>query len=188
MLHRVIDDGAVLRALEPWRAAEFAALTERIREHLRPWLPWATTVVDEDSARELLQGYADATARDGKRIFGLWVDGELVGGVLARVFDLEASVCEVGVWIAPECEGKGLINRAVTALIDWAILERGIARVEWWAVPANTRSLAAAGRLGFAREGRLRQIFPVNGVRHDAEVWSVLADEWRRHRGMREPA
>lgn len=51
-------------------------------------------------------------------------------------------------------------------------------RVEWRASAANTRSLAAAERLGMTREGVLRQSYPHRGVRQDTEVWAVLAHEW----------
>ncbi|MBX6358413.1 MAG: GNAT family N-acetyltransferase [Micromonosporaceae bacterium] len=179
MFAHPLAEGAELRPLEPWQAAEFAAHVERSRAHLAPWLPWATTVADEQSARAFLQQYAEEQARDGGRIYGIWVDGVLSGGTLFRVFDTRLGVCEVGVWLAPEVEGRGLVTRAVRHMIDWAIGVRGMARVEWRTVPENARSIACATRLGMTREAVLRQAFPVNGVRHDVEVWSVLADEWR---------
>lgn len=182
MLTRVVAEGVELRALEPWRAAELIAHVDRIRPHLEPWLPLAEVVTDEASARKFLQGYADGTAADGKRIYGLWVDGELAGGVLLRVFDVEQGLCEVGVWIDPAHQGRGLITRAAGLLIDWAVFDRGMRRVEWWCKPDNHRSIGVAKRLGMSREGLLRQIFRMGGEYHDAEVWSVLADEWRASR------
>ena len=172
-----LGDGAELRPLEPWQAHEFAVHVALIRDHLRPWIPFAGQVVDEASARELLQRQADRTARDEGRFYGIWVDGVLRGGTLFRVFDLAAGICEVGVWLAPDVQGRGLITRAVNHMIDWAV-GRGIMRVEWRTNPANDRSRAVAQRLGMTLEGVLRSSFLLNGVRHDTEVWSILADEW----------
>jgi ribosomal-protein-serine acetyltransferase len=177
-----LGDGAELRPLEPWQAAEFAAYVERSRAHLAPWLPWATTVIDEESARQLLRRYAEAQANDAGRIYGIWLEDVLVGGTLFRTFDVDAGYCEVGVWLAPEAEGRGLVTRAVRHMIDWAIGVRGMARVEWRTVPHNHRSVAGAKRLGMTRDGILRQAFPIDGGRQDIEVWSLLADEWHRHR------
>ena len=143
MLGFGLGDRAELRALEPWQAAEFAAHVDRARAHLAPWLPWASVVVDEDSARAFLQRYADEQ--------------------------------EIGVWLDPEAQGRGLVTRACRGLIDWAIDVRGMARVEWRCVPHNARSVAAAKRLGMRRDGVLREAFPMAGVRYDVEVWSVLA-------------
>ncbi len=69
-------------------------------------------------------------------------------------------------------------------LIDWAIDERGIQRVEWYASSANVPSINVARRLGMSRDGVLRQRFLHRGVRQDTEVWSVLAPEWRAARAQ----
>lgn len=180
-----LTDNAALRPLEPWQAADFAAYVERHRAHLAPWLPWAQIVVDEPSARRWLQSYADRQAADSGRIYGIWLDGALVGGTLFRVFDTASGVCEVGVWLSPEAQGQGLVNRAARCVIDWAVDVRGMARVEWRVDATNTRSIAVAERLGMTRDGVLREVFPLNGVRIDLEVWSVLAHEWRAERANR---
>lgn len=87
-------------------------------------------------------------------------------------------MCEIGVWLAPEAVGRGLVTGAVRHMIDWAVGVRGMARVEWLTATINDRSIAVAKRLGMTLDGVLRRAFPLNGVRHDFEVWSVLADEW----------
>jgi ribosomal-protein-serine acetyltransferase len=175
MLTSALRAGAELRALEPWRAGEFADFIRRNRAHLAPWLPWATTITDEAGARDFLQAYADRQAVDAGRIYGIWLDGALVGGTLFRVFDANAGVCEIGVWLSAEAQGRGLVHQAARSMIDWAIDERGITRVEWRTVSENVRSRAAAQRLGMTREGTLRQASELNGVRHDVEIWSLLA-------------
>jgi RimJ/RimL family protein N-acetyltransferase len=173
-----LGDGAELRALEPWQAEQFAAHIDRIRAHLAPWVPMAEVVVDVESARKLLQRYADMQAEDTGRLYGLYLDGTLVGGTLFRTFEARWGRCEVGVWLAPEAEGRGLVSRAVTHMIDWAVDERGMQRIEWQNDPGNARSRAVAQRLGMTLEGVLRSSFVIGGRRGDAEVWAVLADEW----------
>ena len=86
---------------------------------------------------------------------------------------------EIGVWLAEGAPGRGLVTRAVRRLINWAVGVRGIERVEWKVVPDNARSIAVARRLGFARDRVVRSVFPLGGVRHDVEVWSLLAHEWQ---------
>jgi RimJ/RimL family protein N-acetyltransferase len=176
MLSTAIGD-AELRALEPWQAGEFAAFTARHRAHLGPWLPWARSVVDEESARRFLQRYADATARDGGRIYALWRGGEMVGGTLFRVFEPQARTCEIGVWLAPEATGHGLVTRAVEAMVAWAVDVRGMRRVEWCCVPENEPSRNVARRLGFVHEGTARQAFEHDGRVWDVETWALLASE-----------
>jgi RimJ/RimL family protein N-acetyltransferase len=178
MLGLRLDDDVELRALEPWNAAEFADHVAEIRDYLRPWIPFASRVVDEASARELLQRFADKHARDEGRFFGIWIDGKLSGGTLFKTFDAASGVCEVGVWLSPSATGRGIITRAVTAMIDWAVHVRGIARVEWICDATNEPSRAVAKRLGMTHEGTRRSDFLLNGERHDSEIWSILAPEW----------
>ncbi len=64
-------------------------------------------------------------------------------------------------------------------IIDWAVQERGMHRVEWLVSCENTPSINVARRLGMSRDGVQRQNDPYRGVRQDTEVWSVLAPEWR---------
>jgi ribosomal-protein-serine acetyltransferase len=150
---------------------------------LAPWLPWGSELGEEESARAFLQRYADGTARDGQRIYALRVEGRLVGGTLFRVFDAGAGLCEVGVWLAAGAQGHGYVTRAVTAMLDWALLERGLHRAEWHCVPENTASRNLAKRLRLTQEGTLRESWRHAGRLWDTEVWAVLADEWRAQRG-----
>jgi ribosomal-protein-serine acetyltransferase len=173
-----LGDGAGLGPLEPWHAEEFADSVARTREHLAPWIPFAHTVTDVESARAFLQRFADAHAADTRHLFGIWRDGRLVGGVMFPTFEARTGNCEIGVWLSPEAQGRGLITRAVRQLIDWAFRTRAMSRVEWNTDPRNARSRAVAQRLGMTFEGVRRSRHPVAGVRQDSETWSVLADEW----------
>ncbi|UNO38413.1 GNAT family protein [Streptomyces sp. MST-110588] len=173
-----LGDHAQLRPLEPWRAEEFFAHIERARPHVDPWIPWATLSPDLASATAVLKRYAANQAEDAGRIYGIWLDGKLVGGVMFTKFDAASGVCEIGCWLEADGAGRGLVTRACRALIDWAFEERGMARVEWWVASGNVRSIEAARRLGMTRDGVLRQRYPYRGVRQDSEVWSVLAEEW----------
>ena len=169
---------AELRPLEPWQAEEFFAHIERGREFIGQHIRFADLAKDLESARELLQGYADKAATDTGRIYGIWLDDKLVGGVLLRVMDIPQGRAEVGCWLEPAGVGKGLVTQAARVLIDWAIRVRGVHRVEWLVSSENAPSIAVARRLGMTKDGVLRSYFVHRGVRQDLEVWSVLAPEW----------
>ncbi|MFF3852268.1 GNAT family N-acetyltransferase [Micromonospora sp. NPDC002575] len=186
MFARPLTADAELRPLEPWRAEEFLGHLDRAREHIAPWVGASFVATDLASARAVLQRYADAQARDAGGIWGIWLTGPapqqptLVGGVMFVLFDAALGVCEAGCWLEPAAQGRGLITRAAGLIVDWAVRERGIHRVEWRTNPRNARSIAVARRLGMRRDGTLRQAVPGPGGRVDIDVWSVLADEWRR--------
>lgn len=174
-----LADDAELRPLEPWQAEEFLAHMDRARGNTDPWIPWATRSTDLESAKATLQGFADRQAADNRRIHGIWLDGTLVGGVMFVAFDAQGGNCEIGVWLEPAGEGRGLVTAAVRHLVDYAFRVRGLHRVEWYCDADNVRSRAVAQRIGMSLDGRLREYTLHNGVRRDYEVWSLLVHEWK---------
>jgi RimJ/RimL family protein N-acetyltransferase len=178
-----------LRPLEPWQAEEFAAHMDRAREHIRPWVGPSFVTTDVDGARATLQRYADATARDGNRIFGIWLKTSpvepvetsptwtLVGGVMFVEFSAAAGTCEIGCWLEPSAEGHGLITAACRMLLTYAFEERNLHRAEWRCRADNVRSSAVAERLGMTLEGVLREAWKVGDTFYDKQVWSVLTGE-----------
>ncbi|MEU0084309.1 GNAT family protein [Streptomyces sp. NPDC006274] len=178
-------DGAQLRPLEPWQAQEFFDHIERGREYIGRHVGLPDIVKDADSARGFLRRFADKAAADTGRIYGIWLDGILVGGVMFRTMDVEQGTCEAGCWLEPSVSGRGLVTRAVTALVDWAVDVRGIHRVEWLVAPANQPSINVAKRLGMTHEGTRREVYLYRGERQDEQIWSVLAPEWRERRAQR---
>ncbi|MFE6687605.1 GNAT family N-acetyltransferase [Streptomyces sp. NPDC057743] len=172
-------DGAELRRLEPWHAEEFLTHMNRGREYIGQHIGLPDAVTDLATSRSYLQSYAEKEAADTGRIYGIWTGGKLVGGVLFRTMDVALGTAEAGCWLEPSAAGKGLVTRAARVIIDWAVEERGIHRVEWLVSTANEASIAVARRLGMTKEGVLREVYPYRGKRHDMEVWSVLAPEWR---------
>jgi ribosomal-protein-serine acetyltransferase len=173
-----LGGGAELRPLEPWQAEEFLAHIDRARETVDPWIPWASVSHDLDSARATLQRYADKQATDTGRLCGIWLDDVLVGGTMFVAFDVKSGNCEVGCWLEPAATGRGLITKAVRHLIDWALITRGLYRVEWQCRPDNVASSNVARRVGLTKEATLRAAYPWKGVRHDSEIWAVLAPDW----------
>lgn len=174
-----LSGNATLQPLEPWQAEHFLANINRCREHITPWVGPSFVPADLAGARRVLQRYADGQAADNRRIFGIWKDGNLVGGTMFVSYDTDQGVCEVGCWLEASAEGHGLVNQAVRHMLDWAFKVRGLHRAEWWTLPDNERSINAAKRLGMSLDGTLRQWGKgPDGRRVDEQVWSVLADEW----------
>ena len=84
-----------------------------------------------------LQRYADLRAADTGRLHGLWLDGTLVGGVLFLDLRRGARQLRGRLLAGAGRHRRGLVTRAMRVLIDWAVDERGIHRVEWVAASGN---------------------------------------------------
>jgi RimJ/RimL family protein N-acetyltransferase len=172
-----LTDTAEMRPLEIWHAGEFAQHMDRAREHIRPWVGAGFLSEGVAGAQGTLSRYAERAARDGARLFGIWNDGVLVGGVMFVDFSAATGTCELGCWLQPDAEGRGLVTLSCRALLDWAFGVRGIHRAEWRCGADNARSAHVARRLGMTLDGMLREAWKVGDTFHDQQVWSVLRTE-----------
>ena len=86
---------------------------------------------------------------------------------------------EIGYALGHDFWGHGYINEALTALADFAFGTLGMRRLEADVDPSNARSMRALERLGFRREGLLRERWKINGELQDSVVLGLLSHEWR---------
>lgn len=93
----------------------------------------------------------------------------------------------IGYIIDPACQGQGIATEAVTAMLDFCFAELGLHRLEAFIHPANQSSIRLAEKLGFHREGLLRDHLRVGEEWRDDLLYALLAAEWRApaQRGQR---
>ncbi|MBV8850606.1 MAG: GNAT family N-acetyltransferase [Methylobacteriaceae bacterium] len=95
-------------------------------------------------------------------------DSELVGwcDILPKDRPIYAHVGVLGIGILPAFRGRGLGAALIQAALDEAS-KRGIVRVELTVRAENTRAIALYQKLGFEREGALRDTVLVDGRYED---------------------
>ena len=107
------------------------------------------------------------------------LDGRIAGCAGFAVIDPYARMGIIGYWLAREHQGRGLVTRAVSALIDHGFNELGLHRVQISAATDNVRSRAVPERLGFTQEGVLREAELVGDEYQDLAVYGLLATDQR---------
>jgi ribosomal-protein-alanine N-acetyltransferase len=75
--------------------------------------------------------------------------------------------------------GRGFATEAVGALLHWAFDTLDLNRVQAEADTRNVASARVLEKLGFVREGTLREDCVVNGEVSDSWVYGLLRREWR---------
>jgi ribosomal-protein-serine acetyltransferase len=178
-LHWDLGDGLVVRTYALDDAQTLFDLIDENREHLRPWMIWEQTTKGPDDTRTFIQSCLDEPVSiEGN---GIWVDGELAGGIGLEIDTLSNSG-EIGYWLARPYEGRGIITRVCGRFFDMAFDELGLHRMELQAAADNARSRAVAGRLGMQQEGIARDGIRVADGYLDSVEYSILEDEWRARR------
>jgi ribosomal-protein-serine acetyltransferase len=113
---------------------------------------------------------------------GIWIDGALAGSVGCHPIDWANRGCSIGYWIESRRQGQGIVTRSVAGMLDYLFDEMRLHRVVIQCGVGNRRSCAVPARLGFTKEGVLRQAERVNDRWLDLATWIILEDEWRRRR------
>lgn len=170
-----LGEGALLRKLLIEDLDPVWGLIQTERERIGAWMPWVEATRTIDDQREWLEGVIrDERNLDG---LGIFVEGSYVGGI-GMVMDAFRIAGDIGYWIGGEHEGRGLVSRAVRAMIDIGFRDLGLHRIVIRAGEENHRSRAIPERLGFTREGVARGEGRGSGGFYDLVVYSVLEDEW----------
>ena len=107
------------------------------------------------------------------------VSGEVLGSVGISGLDPATGRCAAGYWVRAAARGGGVASRGLRLLAPFAFERLGVRRIEAWIDPSNAASLRVAEQVGFSREGLLRSFMPINGVRRDMLMYSLLPGELR---------
>jgi len=86
---------------------------------------------------------------------------------------------KVGYCLAEAAWGKGFATEAARALLQWAFDTLDLNRVQSEADTRNTASGRVLEKLGFLREGTLREDCIVDGEVSDTWVYGLLRREWQ---------
>ena len=97
-------------------------------------------------------------------------------------FSEQSGRADIGYGLAREHWGQGFMNEALTAVVDYAFGPLGLRRLEADADPRNQPSCRALERLGFTREGLLRERWQVGDEVSDTAFFGLLSREWRARR------
>ena len=174
---RTVAPGIEIKLLESRDAAAVFAAVERDRSYLAEWLPWvpATHGVDDVVAVQWRDNRGPQC--------GIWVDGALLGSIGCHAIDWTNRACSLGYWIESGRQGQGIVTRSVAAMLEYLFDTERLPRVVIQCGIANQRSCAIPERLGFTKEGVLRQAQLIGGRWLDLATWSLLEEEWRSGRG-----
>jgi RimJ/RimL family protein N-acetyltransferase len=125
--------------------------------------------------REIQQGFSSQT------LFQWGVarreDDRVIGTCTLFALKAEHKRAEIGYALGSSHWGKGYITEALGALLRFAFGTLGLHRIEADVDPRNAASIRCLERLGFRREGYLRERYHVNGEIQDSVLFGLLRPE-----------
>lgn len=175
-----------LRAPELRDAADLFEVF-RDPEVMRYWSsPPMQSVADGEALVIRNQGYNSDGSGYG------WVicrreDGRVMGTLSLFHFHEQNDRAEIGYALGRSFWGQGCMHEALTALVEFAFGDMGLRRLEADTDPRNAASIRALERLGFLREGLLRERWVVAGEVCDTAFLGLLRSDWNARKQSAAP-
>lgn len=178
MFEAVVEEGLVLRLLEPRHAEAIFRLMDRNRDSLGEWFPWVDTtktVADSEAfIRFQLRSFAEGEGAQ----FGIWLKDEYIG-TTGFSYSQESRCAEVGYWLGADYRGRGVATKVSRYLCVYLFDQLGLNRIEIRCAETNLKSRAVPERLGFTLEGTLREMGYTRDGWVGQRVYSLLKREWQ---------
>lgn len=174
--------------LRRFNRRDVPSLEEGVRSSLadlNEWLPWAHMDYTRDDAvafvRDSIQAWREGKAFD----FAIRRRENLdrhVGNISIWQTSRTGRIGEIGYWIRTDMNGKGYATEATQALMATGFDVLGLHKLTLRIAVGNIGSERVAEKLGFTREGVLREELLIRGNWVDHTLYSMLEGEFRRAR------
>jgi len=202
MFELTVDPNIRLCTFHPDDAEEIFNLMERNRARLRPWIHPSALPETPKAARvfaiecffnsladpmEMMGIYADYfqelngyfRGETPQNEMGIWVGERLAGAASMAHLKDSSTAIEFGYWIAEEHEGKGIITRCISTLMDYAIDNMDVQRFIIGCAANNQRSRAVPERLGYRLHVTQSKGEVVGEFVYDRVIYGIRAAAWR---------
>ncbi|XJZ28075.1 GNAT family N-acetyltransferase [Bacillota bacterium Lsc_1132] len=175
-----VDQEIELKLFQLQDSLKLFELVNENRDHLRKWLPWVDTMDSPFQYEAVIPIWLRQFAENNGFNAGILYQGVLVGSIGLLQIDWHNSQTSIGYYLAKHVEGHGIMTRSVQALLNYAFEDLGLNRVEIRCGEKNRKSRAIPERLGFVKEGKIRDGEQLPSGFHDIILYSMLAREWNR--------
>ena len=173
-----IDNELHIRSFDKTMAQELFRLVDSNREHLQQWLTWVPFQKSSEDTLAFLQHRKNEIERTGAFGGGIFLEDRIVGTIGFHSFHRADNSASIGYWLCKDMTGKGIVTRSVQRLLQHGFEDLLLHRIELRASTENKKSWSIAEKVGFTREGMIRQCSFVNGRYLDHYVYGILKDEF----------
>jgi len=140
--------------------------------------PHETDEESQNYIRSVLDAYEQGTAA----IWGITLinSQKLIGIIGYELWFPDHHRAEIGYTLAHEHWGKGYATEALWGAVNYGFSQLKLNRIEATAQPGNTASWNVLEKVGFNREGFLKQFILSREKYRDVYFYSLVYDDWHR--------
>ncbi len=173
-----IDVESELELINQSHADELFDLVDDNREYLKEWLPWLDNNRYFQNTIDFIKISQIQYERNETVQFALMYKGKVAGVVGYHRIDWLNRSTSIGYWLGEQYQGKGLITKSCSKVLDYSFDRMGLNRIEIRCATENLKSRAIPKRLGFKEEGLIREAEWLYDHFVDHVVYGMLESEW----------
>lgn len=168
-----VNENIELESLSFSHAKEIFQEIDKHREALRQWLPFVEFTKSEEDSKEFVE-FSNST---GDEIFAIRYKGLFAGLVGIKDIDYSSNKGELGYWVSPKFQNRGITTSSCKRLIEYFFVELNLNRLQIRIADGNSKSLRVAEKLHFIHEGIQREGELLDSGYVDLHVFSILKKE-----------
>ncbi|MEX2655509.1 MAG: GNAT family protein [Acidimicrobiia bacterium] len=177
---RITTDRLILRRFTRRDTDSVFLAVESSLPQLSEYLPWAHAgYAKEDAAayiRDSISSWKEGRAFD----FAIRLrshPAHHLGNISIWHVSRLGRTGEIGYWVRTDHANRGIATEATAALLDNGFMHMGLHKITLRIAEGNRSSERVAQKLGFTREGVLREELRINGMWIDHTLYSILEHE-----------
>jgi ribosomal-protein-serine acetyltransferase len=180
MLSLTPSNDIELRILELKDAKTVFQTIDKNRIRLKQWLGWLDFTNSVEDIKKFIQDGLDGYGENKIFRFGIYYKNQYAGNIELQSIDYTNKKSIIGYWLADGYEGKGIMTQSVEAVLKYAFEELKLNKISLQIATENIGSNKIAERIGFTREGILRQNEWLYDHFVDHYIYSLLITEWNK--------
>src|SRR5687768_12606368 len=148
--------------LRPTRTADASMLWPHVADHeMTRWMTWDPHR-DQQETKEFLERTVRGRIKGHGFAWVLLEEGQFRGivgieGIMRQVLGVRMDRAELGYWIVPGHQGRGLVTEAAGAAVACGFRSLGLHKVIVRSMTPNAASIRVIEKLGFQPVGTLRR-------------------------------
>lgn len=178
MEHIQINSKLRLEAIQLNMAEVVFEAIDQNREFLKKWLPFIEETQQVKQTEDFIRSIVSQQGKKRDEVFSIWYNQEFAGLIGFKDTDWINHKTELGYWLIPKMQGKGIITTCMQKLIKIGFYKWGMNRIQVKVACGNDKSEAIPKRLGFQLEGIERAGEFHQGKYLDLKVYSFLKSDY----------
>ena len=177
-MKHLINNTLAIELIAEKHLDQLITLVSNNRLYLREWLTWVDDLKSSEDFKRFIT-HSEEQNKNGSHYSCVIIENEqVIGRIGLYRIDQLNRIASIGYWVGELWEGKGIVSKACEAILQHGFETLQLNRIEIHCATGNSKSLSIPKRLGFQREGIMRQAELLNGQFVDHYCYSMLHEEW----------